>query len=142
MRVAMLVVAAWLWAPAVLASSDDTGTEDKAPEKVLIEIYRIAPGKHEAFLRDIAAFDKANELAGLPPRQLYVHSDGAGWDFLLIQPARTPADKSEALENAWKELELPSGTRFFLKFRENILEHSDTFAYGPVSAGAVLESLD
>lgn len=142
MRMAMFVVAAWLWAPVVLASSDDAETEEKAPQKVLIEIYRIAPGKHEAFLRDIAAFDKANELAGLPPRQLYVHSDGAGWDFLLIQPAKTPAGKSEALGNAWKELDLPSGIRFFLEFRENILEHSDTFAYGPVSAGAVLETLD
>lgn len=81
MRVAMLVVAAWLWAPAVLASSDDTGTEDKAPEKVLIEIYRIAPGKHEAFLRDIAAFDKANELAGLPPRQLLCAQRRRGLGF-------------------------------------------------------------
>lgn len=94
MRVAMLVVAAWLWAPAVLASSGDTETEEKAPQKVLIEIYRIAPSGHEA------------------------------------------------LENAWKQLDLSSGVRFFLEFRENILEHSDTFAYGPVSAGAVLESLD
>ena len=43
-------------------------------------------------------------LAGLPPRQLYVHQDGAAWDFMLIQPASTPPDKSEALDAAWQGL--------------------------------------
>lgn len=111
------------------------------PARVLVEIYRIAPGKHKAFLRDIASYDKANQVAGLPPRQLYVHSDGANWDFMLIQPAKTPADRAAALDAAWDELNLPSGFEFFSTFRENITEHSDTFAYGPTSAGAVLSSV-
>lgn len=81
-------------------------------------------------------------MAGLPPRQLYVHSDGASWDFMLIQPAKTPEDKADALDEAWEKLDLPSGTRFFITFRKNITEHSDTFAYGPTSASAVLSSLD
>ena len=45
--------------------------------RMVVEIYRIAPGQHTAFLEAIAKYDEANRIAGLPPRQLYVHSDGA-----------------------------------------------------------------
>jgi hypothetical protein len=113
----------------------------KAPppvDNVMIEIYRIAPGQHEAFLEEIAHYDEANRLAGLPPRQLYVHSDGASWDFVLIQPAKTPPDKAQALEAAWKKLGLPSGADFFLSYRRFIADHSDTVAIGPTSAAAYL----
>jgi hypothetical protein len=113
----------------------------KAPppvDNVMIEIYRIAPGQHEAFLEEIARYDEANRLAGLPPRQLYVHSDGASWDFVLIQPAKTPPDKAQALEAAWKKLGLPSGADFFLSYRRFIADHSDTVAIGPTSAAAYL----
>ncbi len=123
------------------ASEAEVSAQPK-PNKVLIEIYRIAPGKHEAFLRKIASYDEANRLAGLPARQLYVHSDGANWDFLLIQPASTPVDKAEALDAAWKELGLPEGARFFLEFRQDIVEHSDTFAHGPTSAAQYLAGID
>lgn len=105
---------------------------------VMIEIYRIAPGQHEAFLREIARYDEANRMAGLPPRQLYVHGDGAGWDFILIQPAKTPPDKAAALDRAWKALDLPSGADFFLDYRRFIAEHSDTVASGPTTAAAFL----
>jgi len=113
----------------------------KAPppvDNVMIEIYRIAPGQHEAFLEEIARYDEANRLAGLPPRQLYVHSDGASWDFVLIQPAKTPPDKAQALEAAWRKLGLPSGADFFLSYRRFIADHSDTVAIGPTSAAAYL----
>src|SRR5207249_9953359 len=50
--------------------------------RMLVEIYHIAPGQHTAFLEAIAKYDQANRMAGLPPRQLYVHSDGASWDFM------------------------------------------------------------
>ena len=110
------------------------------PPRMLIEIYRVAPGQHTAFLEAIAKFDEANKLAGLPPRQLYVHSDGASWDFLFIQPAETPADKQEALDAAWKKLGLPSGADFFLSFRQYIAEHTDTFVSGPTTAADFLAS--
>lgn len=106
--------------------------------KVLVEIYRIAPGQHAAFLEAVAKYDEANRLAGLPPRQLYVHSDGADWDFMLIQPAETPKEKQAALDAAWDKLGLPSGADFFLEFRTYIAEHSDTFAKGPTTAADFL----
>lgn len=108
----------------------------------LVEIYRVAPGKHEEFLRVIARLDEANRKAGLPPRQLFVHSDGASWDFLLIQDAEYPEGKGEAVGKAYKEMGLPTGPRFFTEFRALLLEHTDTFAKGPTTAGAFLAELD
>ena len=133
-----------LAALALLASSvpafaaPDAPATPAKPERVLIEIYRIAPGQHAAFLEEIARYDEANRRAGLPPRNLYVHSDGADWDFMLIQPAATPPDKSAALDKAWEEMKLPSGADFFLQFRRFIAEHSDTFASGPTTAADFL----
>ena len=105
-----------------------------SPGKVLIEIYRIAPGQHKAFLKLIALYDEANRQAGLPPRQLYVHQDGADWDFILIQPADIPDAKSEPLAEAVKRLGAPRGADFFFEVRRFIAEHSDTFALGPTTA--------
>lgn len=109
-----------------------------SPPRMLVEIYRIAPGQHAAFLEAIAKYDEANRMAGLPPRQLYVHSDGADWDFMLIQPASTPDDKKAALDAAWDKLKLPSGADFFIEFRQFIAEHSDTFVSGPTTAADFL----
>jgi len=106
--------------------------------KSLIEIYRIAPGKHKEFLEFIRKCDEVNLKAGLPARQLYVHSDGADWDFILIQPASTPPEKAEALDRAWDESGLPSGSNFFFEIRKFIAEHSDTFAKGPTTAADYL----
>jgi len=106
--------------------------------RMLVEIYRIAPGQHTAFLEAIAKYDEANKMAGLPARQLYVHSDGASWDFMLIQPAETPDDKKAALNAAWQKLGLPSGADFFLSFRQYIAEHTDTFVSGPTTAADYL----
>ena len=104
----------------------------------LVEIYRIAPGQHQAFLEFIARCDEANRRAGLPARELYVHSDGAGWDFMIIQPASTPDDRRAALDAAWDELGLPSGADFFLQFRTFVAEHEDTFVKGPTTAADFL----
>lgn len=111
------------------------------PTDVVIEIYRIAPGKHEEFLRAIASFDKANAEAGLPPRQLYVHSGGASWDFVLIQPAEHTDEQSKKLDAAFKKLGLPQGARFFVSFRQYILEHTDTNATR-TTAAEFLKKLD
>jgi len=126
---------------AVHAQTDESEAESAAPARKLIEIYRIAPGKHEEFLRFIAYLDDINVKAGLPPRDLYVHNDGAGWDFIIIQPASTPEDKADALSRAWDEAGAPSGADFFLKIREFIVEHSDTFATGPTSASDYLSGV-
>ena len=113
-----------------------------APQKLLVEIYRIAPGQHEAFMKMIALFDEANRRAGLPPRQLYVPQDGASWDFMLIQPAEIPEDKQQALSDAYKALNTPSGPNFFVTIRTFIAEHTDSFVSGPTNAADWLKKLE
>lgn len=117
-------------------------TAQDASKRKVIEIYRIAPGQHVAFLRMINLFDEANRMAGVAPRELYVHSDGGSWDFLLIQPAELPPDKSKAVDEALKKLNAPSGPKFFAEFRFFIAEHTDTFAEGPITAKEWLERYD
>ena len=115
---ASLVLAAGLLAsaPASAESKD-----------MLMEIYRIAPGKHEEFLRHIALLDQANAEAGMPPRQLFVHQDGASFDFVILQPADHTDEQSAKLAAAFKKLGIPGGAKFFVHFRTFISEHTDTF---------------
>lgn len=134
-----MIIRTAIAAAALLAATPAVSEEAPKPvPRMLVEIYRIAPGQHAAFLVAIAKYDEANRMAGLPPRQLYVHSDGADWDFMLIQPAETPKDKSAALDAAWTKLGLPSGADFFIEFRTYIAEHSDTFVKGPTTAADFL----
>ncbi len=127
-----------LFAQATSAAAAPPKPSVAPPAKKLIEIYRIAPGKHEEFLRFVAFLDEINIKAGLPARDLYVHNDGDSWDFILIQPAATPPDKAAALAKAWEESGAPSGADFFLKIREFIAEHTDSFATGPTTASDYL----
>ena len=129
-----LALALPAFAPAV---AQDEAEAPEVPEMV-VEIYRIAPGQHAAFLEAIATYDEVNRRAGLPPRQLYVHSSGASWDFMLIQPASTPDENRAALDAAWDEMDLPSGPDFFIEFRHYVAEHTDTFVSGPTTAADYL----
>lgn len=119
---------------AALATAED--------RRSLVEIYRIAPGQHAGFLEFIALCDQANKEAGLPPRQLYVHQDGSSWDFVIIQPASISEEQGKALDAAFKRLGIPQGGKFFVKIREFIAEHSDTFATGPTTAAEWLKKLN
>lgn len=134
-----ILIAALVLALGVPAAAQEAPEPPAVPE-MLVEIYRIAPGQHSAFLEAIARYDQANRMAGLPARQLYVHSNGADWDFMLIQPASIPDENRAALDAAWEELALPSGADFFLQFRTYIAEHSDTFVNGPTTAADFLAS--
>jgi hypothetical protein len=110
-------------------------------QEMVIEIYRVAPGKHEEFLRQIALYDRANAEAGLPPRQLFVHQGGASWDFVILQPAHHTDEESEKLDAAFKKLGIPQGAKFFVSFRELIAEHTDTNVEA-TTAAEYLKKLD
>lgn len=130
------------WTALVLA----LGTFASAPvfaesQDMLIEIYRVAPGKHEEFLRHLALLDQANAEAGLPARQLFVHQDGADFDFVLLQPAHHTDEENAKLSAAFKKLGLPQGAKFFVHFRTLIAEHSDTFVE-QTTAAEYLKKLD
>jgi len=108
---------------------------------MVIEIYRVAPGKHEEFLRQIALYDRANAEAGLPPRQLFVHQGGADWDFVILQPAHHTDEESDKLDAAFKKLGIPQGAKFFVAFRQLIAEHTDTNVEA-TTAAEYLKKLD
>ena len=108
---------------------------------MLLEIYRVAPGKHEEFLRHLALLDQANVEAGLQPRQLFVHQDGASFDFVLIQPAHRTDEENAKLSAAFKRLGIPGGAKFFVHFRTLIAEHTDTFVE-QTTAAEYLKKLD
>lgn len=128
--VPLLMAAFFASAPALAESKD-----------MLIEIYRIAPGKHEEFLRHLALLDQANVEAGLQPRQLFVHQDGASWDFVLLQPAHNTEEQNARLDAAFKKLGIPQGAKFFVNFRTLIAEHTDTFVE-QTTAAEYLKKLD
>jgi len=130
----MAFLAAFVLAPAQ--------TQQQAPQKRLIEIYRIQAGMHEQFLRMLAKFEEAERQAGLPERELYVHQDGAEWDFIIIKREDpSPEKMAKAYENL-KKMGGPTGGRFFLEVRKYVAEHSDTFAEGPTTATDWLKKLD
>lgn len=108
----------------------------------MIEIYHIAPGKHVEFLKLIAQYDEANRQAGLPPRELYVHSDGGAWDFLLIQNENVDPAKQALVDAALKKLGAPTGAKFWVAIRQTIADHTDTVATGPTTAGDWLKKLE
>ena len=109
------------------------------------EIFKLAPGKQEAFIRRIARADEVLKAGGQPPNQLYVHEDGADWDVLLLKPHRSdkpsPAQQA-AMEAKRKALGVESGPAYFVAIRETIASHTDTSAYGPITAGQWLAKLD
>lgn len=132
-----LLALALLAAPAV-AGAQPAPSAPADPPRMIVEIYRIVPGMHAEFLAEVARYDAVNVSVGLPPRQLFVHSEGGDWDFLLLQPAATPPDKAAAFDAAWKKAKLPSGPDFFLAFRRFIASHEDTFVTGPTTAADFL----
>lgn len=108
-----------------------------------VELYRIAPGQHVAFLKLIALYDQANVEAGLPPRQLFVHQDGADWDFLILQSAEDWTDQQRTkFRAALTKLGAPQGAKFFLEIRKLMAEHTDTTVKGPTTAGDWLKQLE
>ncbi len=106
-----------------------------------LELYRIAPGQHEAFLRFIARCDAVNRAAGVAPRQLFVHSDGAEWDFMLLQPAHYLPAEQARIDAAWDKLGMPSGADFFVAIRKFIATHTDTTVHGPTTAADYLATM-
>jgi len=108
-----------------------------APPKARVALYRAAPGQQIALLKNLAAQDRASQAAGLPPTQLYAHTDGDSWDYMAIDPVTTPAQDA-AVEAAARTMGLATGPASNLEFRKYISTHTDTFTIGPVTAAQYL----
>ena len=108
------------------------------------EMFRLVPGKTEAFIRDMAKWDQVGIAGGQPPTQLFLHAGGEGWDVLLYKPARpkpTPAQEA-AMATKAKEIGLPTGALYFVDVREKMADHVHFEGTGPLTAEQWVAQID
>ena len=137
MRPATLLVPLLLAAGAIALPA--AAQSRAAMPKVVVSLYRVAPGQHLAFLKWQAAREAADRDAGIPATQWYAHLNGDSWDYVAIAPDLDDAtqDKVDAAE---AKHGLSTGMRASLEFRQMIATHTDTFAAGPYSAQQLVDA--
>ena len=105
-----------------------------------VSIYHAAPGHQVELLKWLAQQDRIAAAAGQPASQIYVHTDGDSWDYMMIAPVTTQA-QDDAFDAAARKMGLPAGPRAGIELRKHIQSHTDTFVRGPVSAAQILTAL-
>ncbi|WP_310467396.1 hypothetical protein [Sphingomonas sp.] len=129
-----------LAAAAALALALPTGAAAQSAGSGIVSIYHAAPGHQVALLKWLAEQERIAREAGQPTAQIYVHTDGAAWDYLMIAPVTTP-EQDAAFEAAAKKLGLTYGPRAGIELRKHISSHTDTFVRGPMTASQILANL-
>lgn len=140
-RIFFLIMFTIVLSPAARAEKASSEVEMTAP---VFEMFRMAPGQTEAFIRSMAEWDKVNIAGSQPPTQLFLHAGGEGWDILLYKPSRPKptAEQEAAMAAKIEELGLPTGARYFLTVREKMADHTHFEASGPMTAAEFLEGLE
>ncbi len=140
-----LILFAVLLAPAIAGVPAALKDDRSAWPEAQFEIFKMAPGRQESFIRKLAQWDQVSAAGDQPATQMFVHEDGDDWDVLLLKPFPrvpiTPAQQA-AMDAKAEELHLKTGPAFFLEIRENIASHTETKTYGPISADQWLARLD
>jgi hypothetical protein len=103
------------------------------PGKVIVSLYRVAPGKHLDFLKWMATREAISKEAGVGAVQWYTHTNGDSWDFVAIAPEPTK-EQDAKVDELTKQKGLKIEFAAALEFRQFIAYHTDTFARGPLSA--------
>ena len=111
----------------------------EAPQHI-VSLYRAAPGQHIALLKWMAQQDRASAAAGVAASQIYVHTSGDSWDYMVINPVTTKA-QDDAVDAAAKKMGISSGPRASIEFRTMIASHTDTTSNGPTTAAQILATL-
>ena len=123
---------------AALAYAVPAAADDGKPwPEAQFEVFKLAPGKQEAFIRKLAQWDQVSAAGGQGPTQMFIHEDGDDWEVLLFKPfPKTPitAAQQAAMDKKAEEMHLKTGPAFFLEMRENVASHTDTKTKGPLSA--------
>ncbi|MCL6698685.1 hypothetical protein LZ496_07780 [Sphingomonas sp. NSE70-1] len=110
-----------------------------APQHI-VSLYRAAPGQQVALLKWMAKQDQVSAAAGVPASQIYVHTSGDSWDYLVINPVTTK-EQDDAFDAAAKKMGVTNGPRASIEFRTMIASHTDTTANGPQTAAQILAAL-
>ena len=129
MLVAVVVAFVTCVFPAVAAEPE----KPEEPRMAVVSIYQVAPGQHAAFLEWMAVREEISKELGLPTGQWYAHADGDRWDYVAIAPTTTDEEDAK-IEEAAAAKGLTTGFKAALELRKMIASHTDTFAWGPVSA--------
>ncbi|HWJ58918.1 MAG TPA: hypothetical protein VNR68_04660 [Sphingomicrobium sp.] len=108
--------------------------------RAIVSIYRAAPGHQVELLKWLDQQDKVAAAAGVAAGQVYAHTDGDSWDYVVIFPQTTPA-QDDALDAAAKKMGLPFGPMVGIELRKHIALHTDTLVRGPMSASQMLANL-
>ena len=137
---ALIKYAAAAAAGAAVAAGSIAYAQSASPPRAIVSLYRAAPGHQEALLQWLAQQDRIAAAAGQPANQLYAHTDGDSWDYMMIGPVTTEA-QDQAFEAAARKLGLPAGPKGGLELRKHIAQHTDTYTVGPMSAAQLLERL-
>ncbi len=133
--IAVAVTSLLLAATMGAASAADATAE---PGKVVVSLYHAAPGKQLELLKWLATRDAIAKEAGVAPSQLYAHTDGDSWDYVVITPQTTEAEDAK-LEELEKKKGHKTGFAQNLEFRQLIQTHTDTFARGPTTAADLVK---
>lgn len=106
--------------------------------KSSIEVFHIAPGQHENFLKTLMQVEALSKEVGLEPNDLYIHDSGASWDFIIIKREGQDPQRIAALFKKLQEAGFPSGPDYFFESRKTFASHEDTQALGPTTATAYM----
>lgn len=126
-------------AATISAATAQAQTPPQEPE-MIASTYRAAPGHQTQLLQWLARSDEADRAAGVPACQLYVHLDGASWDYLRLCTQRTP-QQEQAVDAALRRMGGPQGWQNGIELRKHIAVHEDTMVLGPTTAGEHLRRI-
>ena len=131
--------------PAAAQTTAPAPAAEQAWPEAWFEIFKLAPGKQEEFVRRVEQVDQIAAAGGLPPIQLFFHENGADFDVILFKPVRTTKltpEQEARMDAKRKELGMPRGPAYFVNIRDIVAAHTDSKTVGPVSAGKWLKRLD
>ena len=123
-------------AAAALAMAFAAPASAQPNDKAIVSIYHCAPGQQGDFLKWLDQQDRISAAAGIAKGQLYAHTDGDSWDYVVIYPANTAA-QDDAFDAAGKKMGINT-TRGGLELRKYLSSHTDTFVRGPMTAAEYL----
>lgn len=127
-------------AAAVIAIAIATPAQAQQAGRATVSLYRAASGHQIELLKWLAQQDQISAAAGVAPGQVYAHTDGDSWDYMVIFPQTTPA-QDDAIDAAAKKMGLPYGPAVGIELRKHISVHTDTLTRGPMTAAEMLASL-
>ena len=127
-------------AAVALAFAVPTGAAAQDAQGKIVTLYRAAPGQQVALIRWLAQRDQIAAAAGVSRSQLYVHTNGDSWDYMIIAP-QTTAAQDAAQEAEAKKIGATTGPAAGIELRRFIAHHTDTLVNGPTTAGDFLKTI-